>query len=281
VRRDNGTIGEMGERSGREDRLEAWGSGSKGSKASRRDDVVYRDPGPQSQTVLALLRHLENSGFAGAPKVVGGGFAPDGREMLSYIEGSSPHPGPWAEEAVAGVGMLLRDLHAAAATFTPPPGATWKPWFGRELPGCRPVFGHCDTGPWNIIARGGRPVALVDFEFAGPVDAVWELAQAAWLNAQLHDDDVAERCGLPAASARARQLNLILDGYGLPRRQRGDFVDTMIAFAVHDARAEAIRCSVTPETVSGTSPGGYPYAWAIAWRARSASWMLMLERAIA
>jgi hypothetical protein len=105
----------------------------------------------------------------------------------------------------------------------------------------------------------------------------------AWLNAQLHDDDVAERCGLPAAAARARQLNLILDGYGLARRERGDFVDKMIAFAVHDARAEAISYGVAPETISGTSPGGYPYAWAITWRVRSASWMLahraMLERA--
>jgi hypothetical protein len=284
VRSDGGTIGQMGACSGREDRLEAWGSGSKGSKASRRAGVVYRDPGPQSQTVFAFLRHLENAGFAGAPRVVGGGFAPDGREMLSFIEGSSPHPGAWAEAAVGEVGELLRDLHAAAATFTPPPSATWKPWFGRELPGSRPAFGHCDTGPWNIIARADRPVALVDFEFAGPVDAMWELAQTAWLNAQLHDDDVAERCGLPDAAARARQLNLILDGYGLPRRQRGDFVDKMIAFAVHDARAEAINSRVRPETVSGTSPGGYPYAWAITWRVRSASWMLthraMLERAI-
>src|SRR5215472_1278769 len=178
----------MGGGTGREERLEAWGSGSQVSK----------------KTVLVLLRHLENAGFAGAPRVVGGGFAADGREMLSYIEGSSPHPGPWAEDAVSGVGRLLRDLHAAAATFLPPPGAAWKPWFGQELPGSRPVFGHCDTGPWNIIARLGRPTALVDFEFAGPVDAVWELAQAAWMNAQLHDDDVAAEplpLGLTSVSA--------------------------------------------------------------------------------
>jgi hypothetical protein len=90
---------------------------------------------------------------------------------------------------------------------------------------------------------------------------------------------------LPDAATRARQLSLILDGYGLARRQRGGFVDKMIAFAVHDARAEAVSYDVTPETTGGTSPGGYPYAWAIAWRARSASWMVthraMLERAIA
>lgn len=246
--------------------------------------MVYRDPGPWSPAVLALLRHLEDAGFGGAPRVAGSGFAPDGREMVSYVDGSSPHPRAWADDAVGEVGALLAGLHAAGATFTPPPDAAWKPWFGRDLPGSRPVFGHCDAGPWNIVAREGRPVALIDFEFAGPVGAAWDLAQAAWLNAQLHDDDVAEQCALPAAAVRSRQLKAILDGYGLPRRDREGFVDKMITFAVHDARAEAVSAAVTPDTASAISPGGYPYAWAITWRVRSASWMLtnrsLLQRAI-
>jgi Ser/Thr protein kinase RdoA (MazF antagonist) len=249
-----------------------------------RAGVVYRDPGPWSPAVLALLRHLEDAGFAGAPRVAGSGFAPDGREMVSYVDGSSPHPRAWADDAVGEIGALLAGLHAAGTNFTPPPGAAWKPWFGRSLPGSRLVFGHCDAGPWNIVAREGRPVALIDFEFAGPVGADWDLAQAAWLNAQLHDDDVAEQCALPAAAVRARQLKAILDGYGLPRSDREGFVDKMITFAVHDARAEAVSAAVTPETASAISPGGYPYAWAITWRVRSASWMLtnrsLLQRAI-
>lgn len=260
------------------------GSDGEESRASLRAGVVYRDPGPWSPAVLALLRHLERAGFTGAPQVPGGGFAADGREMVRYIEGTSPHPRAWPEDAVGGVGRLLAGLHAAAATFVPAPDAVWKPWFGRGLPGSRPVYGHCDTGPWNIVATDGQPAALIDFEFAGPVDAIWDLAQAAWLNAQLHDDDIAERCDLPDTAARARQLRLILDGYGLPRRDRDDFVDKMITFAVHDARAEAVGAGVTPDAVSAITPTGYPYAWAITWRARSASWMLtnrsLLQRAI-
>ncbi len=137
------------------------------SKARRRAGVVYRGAGPWSTTVLALLRHLERAGFAGAPRVIGSGLAPDGREMVSYVPGTSPHPYAWSEDAVAGVGTLLASLHAAAAAFVPPPGAVWKPWFGRALTGSAPVIGHGDTGPWNIVARGGRPSALIDFEFAG------------------------------------------------------------------------------------------------------------------
>lgn len=264
----------MGGSDERERILAVPGSGTQPSKASVRTGVVYRQAGPWSATVLNFLRHLEQAGFDGAPRVIGSGFAPDGREMVSYIDGSSPQPFAWPEEHVSEVGRLLRDLHAAAASFVPGPDAVWRPWFGRELPGQRPVFGHCDTGPWNVIAQGSRPIALIDFEYAGPVDAIWDLAQAAWLNAQLHDDDVAGRHGLPAAAARARQLRLILDGYGLPRRDREDFIDKMIAFAIHDARAEAVQAGITEETISAVTPDGYPAAWAVTWRARSASWML-------
>jgi hypothetical protein len=266
-------MAEPGDR-GSEVPLQVWGSGMQPSKARWREGVVLGEAGPWSVTVLALLRHLEEAGFAGAPRVAGSGFAADGREMLSYVPGASPQPYAWSEDAVAGVGVLLRELHSAASTFVPPPGACWKPWFGRDLPGPHPVIGHCDTGPWNIIAHGGRPVALVDFEFPGPVDAVWELAQAAWLNAQLHDDDVAERLGLPDLASRGRQLRLILDGYGLPARQRRGFVDKMITFAVHSARAEAVEFGVTPQTTAGSTHSGYPFVWAITWRTRSASWML-------
>lgn len=276
----------MGDSSGHDAEvpLEVWGSGAQPSKARMRAGVVYREAGPWSSTVLALLRHLEQEGFAGSPRVVGSGFAGDGREMVSFVRGASPQPHAWSEDAVAGVGTLLRGLHAATATFIPPAEACWRAWFGRQLPGSRPVIGHCDTGPWNIIAREGRPAALIDFEFAGPVDAVQELAQAAWLNAQLHDDDVAEQHGLPDLAARARQLRLILDGYGLPAAQRGDFIDKMITFAVHSARAEAVDYGVTPQTATGITATGYPFAWAITWRVRSASWMLTnrshLQRAI-
>jgi Ser/Thr protein kinase RdoA (MazF antagonist) len=112
-------MAEPGDR-GAEVPLRVWGSGAQPSKARLRDDVVYREAEPWSSTVLALLRHLEDAGFAGAPRVASSGFAADGREMLSYVPGASPQPYAWSEEAVAGVGALLRELHEAAATFIPP-----------------------------------------------------------------------------------------------------------------------------------------------------------------
>jgi hypothetical protein len=74
---------------------------------------------------------------------------------------------------------------------------------------------------------------------------------------------VAERLGLPGLAGRARQLRLILDGYGLPARQRAGLVDKMITFAVHSARAEAVDFGVTPLTTAGVTSTGYPFVWAI------------------
>ncbi len=131
------------------------------------------------------------------------------------------------------------------------------------------VIGHCDEAPWNIVARDGLPVALIDWETAGPVDPLVELAQLAWLNAKLHDDIVARREHLPPVADRARQLAAIVDAYGLTARQRRGFLSQIIEFAICDTAWEADDAAVTPELTS------HPIApWAMAWRARSAAWMI-------
>lgn len=222
----------------------------------------------------ALLRHFEKVGFEGAPRVVGSGFDDAGREVVTYLPGSSPHPGPWSDGAVFAIGRLLRAAHDATSGFVPPGDAVWQPWFGRSLPGQRPVIGHCDAGAWNIVALDGTPYAFIDWEYAGPVDAMWELAHVAWQNAHLFDDDIAERVGLPSPEARARQLRLLVDAYGATPDERIGMVDRMVTLAVHEARAEAVAARVTPESTQALLPDGYPVLWAVTWRARSASWML-------
>jgi hypothetical protein len=254
-----------------------WGSGDRVPDARLVDGVVHKSTGPWTPSVVALLRHLESAGFDGAPRIVGdSGF--------SFVPGDSPHPHAWPDDTVAGVGALLRRLHDAGAGFVAPPGTVWKPHWLRDLGGDDPVYGHGDTGPWNIAGRGGRPEALIDWEFAGPVDRLWELAETVWLNAQLMDDDVAARQGLPDAAGRARQARAIVDGYGLAAHRRDDLVDRLADVAVHSARFEAVDNGVTPDSTAAVNDDGYPVLWGISWRARSASWIArhrgLLRRAI-
>ena len=241
----------------------------------RRGDVVLRDTGPWTPAVHALLRHLDKVGFQAAPRLVGSGLDQDGREMLTFIEGKFTQPGPWTNEGAAGLGALLRDLHRATSSFRPDPRAVWFPWHGRELGGPRRVVGHCDVAPWNIVARDGVPVGLIDWEFAGPVDPLVELAQLCWLNAKLHDDIVAELEGLPPPAERARQLAAIVDSYGLTAKERAGFFGTIVEFVISDVAWEADDAGVTPEMTA------HPIAlWAMAWRARSAAWIIRNRRTL-
>lgn len=237
------------------------------STVTRRGEIVFRHAAPWSATTLALLRHLEAVGFAEAPRVIGTGFDATGREMLTFVAGESPHPYPWDDAALPALGAILKRLHTATASFVPPPDALWRPWFGRTL-GQAQTIGHCDTGAWNIIARQGLPVALIDWEAAGPVDPLVELAQAGWLNALLFDDDLAEKLGLGSVEARGRHVKMLLDGYELPRSRRVGFIGLMRDFAVLNAANEL------SENLNLRDSAPQDLLEAVIWRSRSAAWLV-------
>ncbi len=249
---------------------------SAANSVSRKGAVVYRPSGPWTPAIQALLQHLEKAGFTAAPHVVEPGTDSAGREMVSYIEGEFIFPGPWNDTAIIEVGQMVRQLHQATASFQPPTVAVWKPWFLRELGGPDRIIGHGDIAPWNTVTRGGHPIGLIDWEYAGPVDPLAELARMAWLFPQLHDDDVGERVGLPSPSVRAGQLRLLVEAYGLSATRRQGMFERILEVAVCETAAEAIDGHVTLESQGPL--------WGIAWRARAAAWMLrhrvMLEQAL-
>ena len=235
-------------------------------------DVVQRSSRPQSPTVIALLGHRRDSGFDGSPHPSGSGFTVDGDEQLEYVDGVSPRPGPWNDDDAWRLGDLLRRLHDATASFIAPHDPCWQPWFARALPFGHQVIGHGDLGPWNILKRPDNRLVLIDWDNAGPVGAVWELAQLVWLNAQLHDDDVAVLSGLGSAEQRIGQAAAIVDGYRLAPAERRCFADSLVELALRSARDEVIQAGVTPDTPS-PDVRGFPTLWAVARRTRAAAWI--------
>lgn len=141
------------------------------------------------------------------------------------------------------------------------------------------IYSHCDAAPWNVVSREGLPVALIDWELSGPVDRSMELAHTAWLNARLFDDGVAEKERLSPAEERIQQLRAFVDGYELAREDRLGLVGQMIEVAILSAASDAIEAGITSESVDEQW-----IVWGVAWRARSAAWMIrnksMLERAM-
>jgi aminoglycoside phosphotransferase (APT) family kinase protein len=179
------------------------------------DGVVRRPARPWSPAVQALLAHLETAGFDGAPRPLG---IDDGYELLGYVEGETAAESPQPDDGVVyEVGRLVRAMHDAQAGFAPPPDARWQ-----LLPGAVPgddVICHNDVLGHNVVFRGRRPVALIDWELAAPGVRLTDVAAAAAWWAPLRPDDAVRRYGLPT-DRRGERLRLLADGYGLEAAER-------------------------------------------------------------
>lgn len=237
--------------------------------AWRSGDVVEYRAQPWTATTHHLLRHLEAMGYGASQRVVGDGFAESGNEVLSWTDGTVHAAGVWPDpdQSLFTVGRLLRDLHRSTASYRPPSDAVWMPWTLRDT-GPGSVVSHGNVAPWHVVFDSGGPVGFIGWEYSGPVDPVEEVAATGWFCAQLVDDDVAGRAGLPDGDIRGRWLKAFLDGYELPRSIRQSLVTTMVEFAVADTAAFARAHDFTPESTEAE------HLWLLSWQARAAQWML-------
>ncbi len=187
---------------------------------TRVGDTVRRPQTSRSRSVHALLRHLEDRGFEGAPRHLGEDSA--GREVLSYVDGDVPiQPTPaWAydDDVLVSVAALLRRYHTAVSDFDPAP-LEW--WTRVPDPYRRGVVSHNDPNLDNVVFRDGEAVALIDFDLASPGCVEWDLASAARLWVPLQDP---QDTPPPVAERVHERLRLFADAYGLTRDARRDMV---------------------------------------------------------
>jgi aminoglycoside phosphotransferase (APT) family kinase protein len=186
-------------------------------------DTVRRIRGPWTPAVHALLRHLEDVGFDGAPRVLGIDSA--GREVLSHIAGDDSHharnPALHSDAALVEVARLIRRFHHAVAGFVPPADARWQFLEGAPREG---IICHNDLAPVNAVFHRGHLAAFIDWDFAAPASPVWDLACAAWSFVPLADDGFCRRYGYPLVP-RGPRLSLLCDSYGLEGEDRSAFLD--------------------------------------------------------
>jgi Ser/Thr protein kinase RdoA (MazF antagonist) len=156
--------------------------------------TVRRPRRENSVFVRALLAHLEESGFDGAPRHLG--TDEGGREVFSFQPGVvPPELDPTiADETLEDAARLIRRYHDATA--------------GSELAGESEVACHNDLSPCNFVFREGRPVAIIDFDAAAPGDRVNDLGYALFLWLNLGTDG-------PPVDEQVRRLKLFCDAYGI------------------------------------------------------------------
>jgi hypothetical protein len=207
-------------------------------RVTRVGDTVRRPSRPTTPATKALLDHLERAGFDGAPRFLG--IDDRGREVLSYVPGEAAvEPvAEWAfrDEALVSVAGLLHRYHAAAASFD----ATRHAWPLAVPAGFRGgIVCHNDPNLDNVVFAGGRAVALLDFDLAGPGCVAWDVACAARLWVPLRDArDVPD----PLRGRTLARLGLFVDAYGMSESDRGRVVDAMVH--AHDWCYRVVRAAV-------------------------------------
>lgn len=201
-------------------------------------DTVRRPRRATSPATHAVLEHLERVGFPGAPRLLG--IDERDREVLAYVAGEVPiDPVPaWAltDAALISVAELLRGLHDALASFDPR-GHAWPVAVPQAFRGG--LVTHNDPNLDNVVFRGERAIALIDFDLAGPGSVVWDVACAARLWAPLRDDAHVPE---PLRGRSLERLRLFVDAYGLPAAERARVADAVLL--AHDWAYRIVRDAV-------------------------------------
>lgn len=169
--------------------------------------TVRKPAGPATPAVEALLAHLADVGFEGAPRSLGRDEA--GRHVLEYIPGTMADAlPPMSLGELRRLGRLIRDFHDAVDGFRPPADAAWDVVISPDR---TDLITHHDLAPWNLVRDGDRWV-FIDWDGAGPGSRLWDLAYAA------HGFVPMAAGGDPAVDAP--RLRALADGYGLDETQR-------------------------------------------------------------
>jgi hypothetical protein len=227
----------------------------------KENDMVIRPIEPWSNNIHLLLKHFYINGLP-VPKII---KTDNTHEYLEYINGEQIHPYKWNNESLAEIANLVKKLHSTAETFEYNKNMEWKPWCLREL-GELKLCSHGDIAPWNIITKGNAIVGLIDWEYAGPIDPMIELARVCWLFPQLVDDDLGTLYGLPSPKERGKQVRLILDIYGLSKNERKTFFGKIIETIICETAHEAIDVNITFNSIGNL--------WGMAWRTKSLYWIM-------
>jgi len=138
--------------------------------------TVHRAQGSWSPAVHALLVHLEQRGFPGAPRFLG--VDNQGREILDFVPGDTAESlgAVASDQLLTSAAALLRGFHDATVAGELLTRGGW------QLPPVEPVevICHNDAAPYNTIVRDGMAVGFIDFDTAAPGPRAWDLAYALY-----------------------------------------------------------------------------------------------------
>jgi tRNA A-37 threonylcarbamoyl transferase component Bud32 len=228
-------------------------------------NTVRRPVSERAPLTHAFLRHLEQQGFEGAPRLHG--VDPKGREILDFVPGkvaTEPYPA-WVanEDLLVSVAQLQRRLHEAARDFQVEP--QHEP-IARRAQGSLaeydgPLMCHQDVCESNVVVRDGRAVAFIDFDLAAPCDPVFDIAMAAHYWVPLRDPaDLDHSRAHLTSDDLVRRFHRYLEVFGLADDERHRVI------RCHQTWCERIIPGMRRQAQSGHA--GFKQIWEAGFEAR-------------
>lgn len=201
-------------------------SGGREGKIFRQENCIVRPANPWTKDVHAFLHYLIANGFTCVPHPMG--FAEDGRERVSYVEGIVYNDSLPAEiltdEVLAGVAKLLRRYHDIGGGYMENLSGA-EPWM---LPARSPaeVLCHGDFAPYNMTFAEGKLYGVIDFDTLHPGPRLWDIAYAAyrWVPfvSETNPDHTFDTAN------QIRRLKVFADAYGMDPQQRKGLAEMMV-----------------------------------------------------
>lgn len=210
-------------------------------------DTVRRPAQAWSPAVRVLLGHLHAVAPGIAPEPLG--VDELGRDIASFLDGDIGHypldAAKRSDDTLVAAARLLRRYHDATTALASRMDLPWQ--FADPDPTRHEVICHSDIAPYNTVYRDGCPVALIDFDHAGPGPRLRDVAYAAYRFVPLASDQSCRDFGWDSPPDRTGRLRRFLDAYG-PFDDRG-FI-AMVERRIRDLRDDILYLAQTdPERV--------------------------------
>lgn len=205
-------------------------------------DTVRRPRGPHTETVHAFLRHLRERGV---PEVVEPlGFDERGREVVRFVEADQPSGAAAAwdfppvrddHSILLAIADVQRRMHEAAVDFEPDPNTAWSGdhYFPTGADGG--LVCHNDLCISNVLQREGTVVGIIDFDYARPVNRLFDIAVAIrhWLPIMAVADCPVDRADLMANLDRPARFAAYCEALRLDGVERNEVLDLAHGFLLH------------------------------------------------